>query len=62
MNKFWEFDKSPNSWNTFNVVLNGCFNAGLPIYPDDVWWNPGNANQHYENGIWKPQLGQKEMQ
>ena len=51
-----EFDKSSNSWNTFAVVLNGCFNAGLPIYPDDVWWNPGNPNQHYENGIWKPQL------
>jgi len=57
-----EFDKSYNSWNTFNVVLNSCFNAGLPIYTDDVWWNTGNANQYYENGIWKPQLGQKEVQ
>ena len=54
--KATEFDKSSNSRNTFAVVLNGCFNAGLPIYPDDVWWNPGNPNQHYENGIWKPQL------
>ncbi|MEC9292962.1 MAG: hypothetical protein VYC65_01615, partial [Chloroflexota bacterium] len=53
-----EFDKSPDSWNTFNVVLNGCFNANLPIYPKDVWWNPGNPNQHYENGIWKPQSGE----
>lgn len=56
-----EFEKSSNSWNTFVVALNGCFNAGLPIHPDDVWWNPGNLNQHYENGIWKTQLGEKEM-
>jgi len=53
-----EFDTSPNSWNTFNVVLNGCFNANLPIYPNDVWWNPANNNQYYENGVWKPQPGQ----
>jgi len=53
-----EFDRSPDSWNTFNVVLNGCFNANLPIYPNDVWWNPGNPNQHYENGVWKPQADQ----
>jgi len=52
-----EFDKSHNSWNTFNVVLNGCFNASLPIYPDDVWIpdESGELSHHYPDGVWKPQ-------
>ena len=51
-----EFDRSHNSWNTFNVVLNGCFNATLPIYPDDVWVpdENGELNLHYPDGVWKP--------
>jgi len=52
-----EFDKSPNSWNTFIVVLNGCFNASLPIYSNDVWVpdENGELNLHYPDGVWKPQ-------
>ena len=52
-----EFDKSSNSWNTFNVVLNGCFNASLPIHSDDVWVTDhnGELNLHYPGGVWKPQ-------
>ena len=52
-----EFDKSHNSLNTFNVVLNGCFNASLPLYPDDVWTPDGSGEgfNHYPDGVWKPQ-------
>ena len=48
-----EFGKSRSSVNTFNAVLNACFQTNIPMYADDVWWNPGNSIGHYPDGIWK---------
>ena len=48
-----EFGKSRSSVNTFNAVLNACFQTNIPMYADDVWWNPGNPIGHYPDGIWK---------
>jgi hypothetical protein len=47
-----EFDKSDALMNTFNMVLNACFQAELPLQQNDVYWGVIGSFDHYIDAVW----------
>ena len=47
-----EFDKSDALMNTFNLVLNACFQAEIPLQPNDVYWGYIGSFDHYIDAVW----------